>query len=330
MSREAKPPILALVIPCYNEEDVLDATADILQKKMNQWKQEQLIDEKSFCCYVDDGSHDITWEKIKNLTHNGNQGVKLAYNAGQQNALLAGIKHVVDQADCCITLDSDLQDDIEVIPEMIKHYLNNREVVFGIRNDRKTDSFLKRFFANLFYMFAKLLLVDGISNHAEFRLMSKSAMKVIVQFEERHIYLRGLIVSLNFPSAKVFYKRKPRLRGKTKYSIVKLITLALNGITSHSIVPLRFITFLGFIICIASALYALWVITGYKSGYTEPGWASTIVSLYFLGGLIMFSLGITGEYIGKIFLESKKRPMYYVEKTTLSNNKEETEESNTD
>lgn len=307
------PPVLALVVPCFNESGLIESTHKILKKKLKQLAKDKLIDPQSFCCYIDDGSRDETWAKIKKITGKDCHAIKLSFNTGQQNALLAGIRYIVDKVDCCITIDSDLQDDIEVIPEMLKHYTAGKDVVYGVRNDRSSDSFFKRTLANLYYLISPLLGVVGIPNHAEYRLMSKKTLEIVAKFNEYHMYLRGIVFSLDLPSAKVYYTRKPRISGESQYTLVKLCTLALNGITSFSIVPLRIITFLGFLCCFGSIIYTLIVLAGYDANNPVPGWTSLIVSLYFLGGLIMLSLGVVGEYIGKIFLEAKKRPIYVVE-----------------
>lgn len=309
----SSPPVLALVVPCFNEDEVVENTHKILQAKLQQLVKAKLIDKASFCCFVDDGSRDATWEKMNAIAGSHCHVIKLSFNSGQQNALMAGLRYVTDRCDCSITLDLDLQDDIEVIPEMLEHFRKGCEVVYGVRSDRSSDSMAKRNFALLYYRVSQLLGVAGIPNHSEFRLMSKRTLKILGEFNEYHMYLRGIVHSMNLPSAIVYYVRKARQLGETKYTPAKLIALALNGITSFSIIPLRIISVLGIACCCGSVLYAIYVVAGYRVSYSEPGWTSLIVSLYFLGGLIMLSLGVTGEYIGKIFLESKKRPVYVIE-----------------
>ncbi len=315
-------PILALVIPCYNEEEILADSMAIITKHLNEWKLQKLIAPESFCCFVDDGSIDSTWHMLCQQEQKHVRMIKLAHNVGHQNALFAGMVSVADDCDCCISLDSDLQDDINVIPDMIQHYRNGNEVVYGVRNNRSSDSIFKRGFANAFYWVAKKMGMGGIPNHADYRLLSRRALLVIRQYSEQHLYWRGIVPSLNLPSEKVFYTRQARMAGKTKYTIMKMLTLAMNGVTSFSIIPLRFITLLGLLISLISLYFIASLVYNYYSGHSDVvrGWTSLITSLYFLGGLIMFSIGVVGEYIGKIFMQSKNRPLYVVEQQLDGNN----------
>ncbi len=314
VSNHPSLPLLALAIPCYNEEEIISNSMRILNEHLTRWKQDKLIHEDSFFCYVDDGSNDRTWQLLAAETGKHCHAIKLAHNVGHQNALFAGMVYVADRSDCCISLDADLQDDLSVIPEMLARYREGCEVVYGVRTDRSSDSWIKRSFANSYYWLAAKIGIAGIPNHADFRLLSRRALLIIREFREQHLYWRGIVPSLNLPSAKVFYKRQARVAGSSKYTIIKSLALALNGLTSFSIVPLRFITLLGFVISLISFYFICSLIYNYYFDRTAvQGWTSLLVSLYFLGGLIMFSLGITGEYIGKIFIESKKRPLYIVE-----------------
>lgn len=312
------PPLLALVIPCYNEEDILADSLTIIEQQLSEWKQANLVAPNSFCCYVDDGSSDTTWHILTSRAANGGQRrlLKLAHNAGHQNALLAGMSAVAGDCDCCISLDSDLQDDIRIVPEMLQNYRSGSEVVYGVRDDRSSDSLFKRGFANAYYWLAKKAGIAGIANHADYRLLSRRALLVICEYREQHLYWRGIIPSLNLPATKVFYKRQARQAGHSKYTIFRMLALAINGITSFSVLPLRFITFLGLAIFLVSLyLISTTLYNYYYTGEvgTVRGWLSLILSLYMLGGLIMFSIGIAGEYIGKIFIQSKNRPLYIIE-----------------
>lgn len=308
------PPLLALIIPCYNESEILAESMAILGRHLAQWKQERCIDEKSFACYIDDGSTDHTWQILTASAAKDCHAIKLGYNCGTQKAIFAGIVYASTRSDCCITLDADMQDDITVIPEMLMHYRSGCEVVYGVRSDRSSDSWTKRVSANAYYYIAQKLGVADIPNHSDFRLMSRLTMSIVREFREHHLYLRGIVLSLKLPVAQVLYKRKPRIGGQTKYSTVKLITLALNAILSFSTIPLRLVTLLGLIISTASFGFICKAIYDYYvHGPSLTGWTSLLVSIYFLGGLMMLSLGIVGEYIGRIFIESKKRPMYFIE-----------------
>lgn len=308
------PPVLALVLPCHNEEEALPATLQTIADKLRQWKAEGVVAAASFACFVDDGSQDATWRILQSegVAH---WRIRLASNAGQQNATLAGLRAVAERCDCCITVDADLQDDINVIPQMVARFGEGAEVVYGVRNDRASDSFFKRNTAALFYAAQSLMGINAVPQHSEFRLMSRRCLRMLAQYNESHLYMRGIVPSFKLPSARVAYKRLPRMAGQTKYGFFKMVALAVNAILSFSVVPLRFITFLGLAISFCSFAYMAVTIYGYfKHGEAfASGWASLIVSLYFLGGLILLSLGVIGEYIGKIFQESKKRPLYAVD-----------------
>ena len=307
------PPLLALVVPCYNEEEALPIALQTLGQKLQEWKARGVVDGRSFACFVDDGSQDATWQILQN--EGACHRIRLAANAGHQNALFAGLRAVAELADCCVTLDADLQDDVDVIPQMLARFGEGADVVYGARDNRDSDTFFKRNLAGLFYALGRLLGLKTPRHHADFRLMSRRCLRVLAQYDERHLFLRGVVPALNLPSAVVFYARRPRVSGEAKYGFFGLLALAINGITSFSIAPLRFIAGLGFFISllafghIAHTFYVYFV----HGERFVAGWASLIVSLYFLGGLILLALGVVGEYIGKIFEESKKRPLYVVE-----------------
>ena len=295
-------PILALVSPCYNESEIILDSFNAMREKLAEWIKQGLIDEKSFCCFVDDGSEDETWRLLTDALTGPHEAVKLSFNAGHQCALYAGLCHVADSADCSVSLDADLQDDLDVIPEMLTAFAQGVDVVYGVRNKRPDDSFFKRNTAGFFYWLSNYFGVPGLAHHADFRLLSSKAMRVLGGFEERHLYLRGLIPSLKMPSASVRYTRRKRTAGQTKYPTSKMLLLAFNGITSFSVV----ITVFGVLMSCASLILALYFLTGYFfSDDVITGWTSLIVSLYFLGGMILLALGIVGEYIGKVFVKVK-------------------------
>ena len=319
---ESRPPqgeggaVLCLLAPCYNEEEIIAGSVAEMTAKMAQWKKDGVVAEESFCCFVDDGSADKTWQLLADNVRAPHRALKLAYNAGHQNALLAGILHVAEHCDCSVSIDADLQDDLDAVPEMMRARAGGADVVYGVRSSRESDSFFKRNTAALFYKLSSAMGVPGLAHHADFRLLSRKAMRALAAFDERHLYLRGLLPSLKLPSAKVEYARRPRTGGETKYPPGKMLLLAFNGITSFSIMPLRLIALMGFLISAASLAAGLYFFVNkfFYGGEWAQGWASLIVSLYFLGGVILLALGIIGEYVGKIFIESKKRPLFVVER----------------
>ncbi len=311
-------PVCAVIIPCFNEEEVINITCTQLFNVLKNLIETEKIAQSSYICFVDDGSQDRTWEIITELSKNKNTGVevkglKLSRNFGHQAAMLAGLTQ--NEADIFITIDADLQDDINVISQMIDKYLEGFEVVYGVRNDRSSDGFLKRHISQLYYKLAKYLEVEGIFNHADFRLMSKRVVNILRNLKECNIYLRGLVPSLGFKSCSVYFSRKKRIAGTAKYNFFSLSSLAIDGITSFSIKPLRLITVLGFIcFCIAIAM-SIFSIVSYFYLRKVPGWSSLFFSIYLLGGIQLLSIGILGEYIGKIYKETKQRPKFIVEKT---------------
>lgn len=308
--------ILYLVIPCYNEEEVLTDTAGKLDKKMKELMAEGLIDVKSRIIFVNDGSMDLTWKIIEDL-HNKDTlfgGINLTRNRGHQNALLAGLMTVKDDADIVISLDADLQDDINVFEEMLRKNNEGYDVVYGVRNDRKKDSFFKRHTAQMFYKLTNKLGGDLIYNHADFRLMSRRALEGLAQFEEVNLFLRGIVPLIGYPSTIVEYERKERLAGKSKYPLRKMMSFAIEGITSLSIKPMRFVTGMGIFVFLVSIAMMIYAFVSYFTGRVVAGWTSILISVWAIGGMVLLGLGIVGSYIGKIYLETKKRPRYIVEK----------------
>ncbi|WP_461256147.1 glycosyltransferase family 2 protein [Treponema sp. R80B11-R83G3] len=321
MNNKSDKPILAIIIPCYNEQEVLPETAKKLSDTLQQLTSEQIIDKKSTLFFVDDGSSDNTWSLIEKF-HTENpfvfSGIKLSGNRGHQNALLCGLlavkDHPVLSVDAAISIDADLQDDINVISKMIEKYRAGFEIVYGVRSNRETDSFFKRSTAQGFYRFMRFLGVDVVYNHADFRLMGKNALEALAEYGEVNLFLRGIIPMLGFKTGIEYYTRAERMAGTSKYPLKKMIKFAMEGITSFSVKPLRLITLLGVLIFTVSIAMIAYFFVRYFSGHTISGWASIACSLWGIGGLILFSIGIVGEYIGKIYLEAKHRPRYHVEK----------------
>ncbi len=310
-------PRLLLIVPCYNEEEVLPETIHRLTDMLALLKQQQLVS-VGHILIVDDGSTDNTWQMIEAfaLKHKEISGLKLVHNSGHQQALWAGLEYAVDRSDVTISVDADLQDDIRVIPQMLTYYLQGIDIVYGIRKERKSDTFLKRFSAQLFYKVMGSLTGDIIYNHADFRLISNRALQALLQYPERNLFLRGLVSSLGFPSAMVYYDRQKRPAGQSKYPLCKMLSFAAEGITSFSIRPLQGIVLLGLLFILISVGVIIYAIVVYWEGETIPGWTSILVSLWLIGGSMMTAIGIIGEYIGKIYKEVKKRPRYLVDKTT--------------
>lgn len=308
--------ILYLVIPCYNEEEVLRDTADKLCVKMKDMIAREVIASASRIIFVNDGSMDLTWRVICEL-HEADPlfgGINLTRNRGHQNALLGGLLTVKDDADMVISLDADLQDDIDVLEKMVEERSRGYDVVYGVRNNRKKDSFFKRFTAQAFYKITNRLSDKNlIYNHADFRLMSRRAIDGLAQFEEVNLFLRGIVPLIGYPSTTVEYERKERLLGESKYPFRKMLALAIEGITSLSVKPIRIVTFLGALSLLGGIGILIYVLVSYFSGHIVQGWSSILVSLWVIGGILMLSLGIVGEYVGKIYLEAKRRPRYIVE-----------------
>jgi hypothetical protein len=310
------PPIIGVVSPCFNEELVLTNSAIKLNDVISDLKQRTIISQESFIAFIDDGSQDLTWniisENAKKYPYI--KGLKLAKNIGHQNALLAGLLTYKDQADALISIDADLQDDISVLEEMILKFINGSDVVYGVRKERKPDSFFKRNTALLFYKLMKKMRVNLVYNHADFRLCSKRSLNALSQYGEINLFIRGIIPTIGFNQDIVYYNRLERMAGKSKYSVFKMISFAWNGITSFSTYPLRMVTVLGFIIFFLCLLMTGYALIGYYNNNYVPGWLSTVLPMYFLGGIQLFCFGIIGEYIGKIYSEVKQRPRYFIDK----------------
>jgi polyisoprenyl-phosphate glycosyltransferase len=313
------PPVLAVVVPCYNEEDMLPETIMECCRKLDEMQADDIISGESFLLFVDDGSQDNTWSIIEDYSMSDPRvcGLKLARNAGHQHALLAGLATAMELSDCVISIDADLQDDIEAMSEFVLRFLEGNDIVYGVRSQREKDSWFKRVTAVTFYRLMERLGVRIVFNHADYRLMSKRTLRHLMQFHEVNLFLRGLVPLLGFRSAQVTYRRKERRAGESKYPLRKMISFAWNGITSFSVAPIRLVTLAGFLlfsISIAAGLYAL----GAKwSGHAVAGWTSIMISLWFIGALQLICMGLVGEYIGKIYKEVKHRPLYIVEKLLI-------------
>ncbi|MBR6599266.1 MAG: glycosyltransferase family 2 protein [Oscillospiraceae bacterium] len=309
--------ILYMVVPCYNEEAVLHETAKQLKEKYVSLISRELISDKSRIVFVNDGSKDKTWEIITKL-HNDDpdffSGINLAHNSGHQNAVLAGLMTVKDICDMAITMDADLQDDINTIDAMVEKYYEGNQVVYGVRSARDTDTFFKKFTAEGFYKFMKVMGADVVYNHADFRLMSKRVLSELAGFKEVNLFLRGMVPLIGFQSCSVYYERHERFAGESKYPLKKMLAFAINGITSFSTKPLKLITLLGLIMCIISVLTFIWAFIVKLSGQSVTGWSSMMCSIWLIGGLQLFCLGIIGEYVGKIYSEVKQRPRYIIDK----------------
>ena len=305
---------LLIVVPCYNEQEILPQTIEKLSAVIKNLSSKGKIAKNSGILLVNDGSSDNTWDIIKkSYTENDNIiGVNLSSNTGHQNALLAGLEYANKVADFTITIDADLQDDIAVIEQMVDKYLLGFDVVFGVRSDRKNDTFFKRFSANFFYKTMKWLGAKTVDNHADFRLMSNNAVKLLLQYTERNVFLRGLVAQLGLKSDYVYYTRKKRELGETKYPFKKMLSFAWEGITSFSIKPIKLIMALGLLIIFFSIIALIYVLISYFTKDTNPGWASLMISIWFLGGVQLFSIGIVGQYVGKTYIETKQRPRYNI------------------
>lgn len=315
MERE-KNQILYLVIPCYNEQEVLPETSRRLKEKMESLMDLNMISRDSKIMFVNDGSKDRTWEMIEEL-HDQDplyQGVKLSRNRGHQNALLGGLMTAKEYADMVISLDADLQDDIDVIDQFVEKYYEGCDIVYGVRSARTTDTFFKRFTAEGFYKIINLMGGEVVFNHADYRLMSKRALNELANYKEVNLFLRGIVPMIGFKTDVVTYERHERLAGESKYPLKKMLALAVDGITSLSIKPIRFIVFLGFMIFMCSILMLIYSLVQHFLGNTSIGWTSLIVSIWAIGGLQLLAIGVIGEYIGKIYLETKERPRYIIEK----------------
>ena len=309
-------PIIGVVSPCYNEELVINETANRLHNIITRLADNNIISQSSFIAFIDDGSKDTTWLKITtNATTLSNiKGLKLVSNVGSQNALLAGLLTFKDEADALISIDADLQDDINVLEEMILKFCEGTDVVYGVRKERSTDSFFKKNSALLFYGLMQRMKVNIIHNHADYRLCSSRVLNALAEFDEVNLFLRGIIPSIGFNHDVVYYNRQERFAGESKFSFSKMVSFAWNGITSFSNYPLRLVSIIGFAIFFLCLVMSGYAIFGLFLGHVVPGWLSTVLPMYFLGGVQLFCFGILGEYIGKIYLEVKKRPRYFIDK----------------
>ena len=311
---------LTIVVPCYNEEEVLPETVKELGEILNKLIQENLINQDSKILFVDDGSKDNTWKLIKEYeeTNNHVTGIKFSRNYGHQNALIAGMTVAVKKSDMIITIDADLQDDVNAIFEMVRKYHEGTDVVYGVRNSRETDTIFKRRTALAFYKLMELLGVNMVPNSADYRLLSKRAVEGLLEFHERNIFLRGMVPLVGYRSDKVYYARKERFAGTSKYPLKKMIKFAMDGITSFSTVPIKLIMNLGLFLVVIGIILFAYTIVQKILGHVNAGWSSLMVSIWVLGGVQLICLSIIGEYIGKIFTEVKQRPRYTLEEDDYS------------
>ncbi|MBR1770141.1 MAG: glycosyltransferase family 2 protein [Bacteroidales bacterium] len=314
-----KDTILYVVVPCYNEKEVLGETSFRLKEKLVSLIDAGKISSQSRILFVNDGSKDNTWDMIKEL-HKDDvvfSGISLSRNRGQQNALLAGLMTAKDCADAVISMDADLQDDINAIDAMLEKYEEGFDIVYGVRSSRKTDTFFKKNTALAFYRMMNFLGTETVYNHAEYRLMTKRALEGLSEFKEVNLFLRGMVPMVGYKSTTVEYERAERFAGESKYPLKKMLALSVDGITSLSIKPIKFITTLGFVIALVSLVALIYTLVKYMMGQTIIGWSSIVISVWFLGGLQLLSIGVIGEYIGKIYKETKHRPRYIISESLL-------------
>lgn len=305
---------LIIIVPCYNEQEVLPHTHAVLTAMLRRLTGEGRASEGQVL-YVDDGSRDRTWSLISTYAAESPLacGLKLAHNVGHQQALWAGLEWAAAHADASVSIDADLQDDVEVIPEMVDYFGRGIDVVFGVRRERRTDTWFKRSTALAFYRMMRAMHTGVVYNHADFRLLSRRAMQALVTYPERNLFLRGMVSAMGFPSAMVYYDRSERQAGESKYPLRRMLAFALDGITSFSVRPLQLITWLGMLFMLIAGCAIVYGLVAYFEGRTITGWTSLIVSLWFIGGAILLACGIIGEYVGKIYTEVKRRPRYFVE-----------------
>jgi len=309
---------LAIVVPCYNEEAVLPETTKQLTSLLDTLVDSNIVASDSFVLYINDGSRDNTWLLISAF-HDENKyikGVNLAGNVGHQNALWAGLHIAKDMADVIVSIDADLQDDVNAIKEMVKKYHEGCDIVYGVRNERKTDTWFKKNTALLFYKLMNILGTKTVYNHADFRLMSKRAVEYLLQFKERNLFIRGLVPLVGYQTANVYYNRSERFAGESKYPLSKMLNFAIDGITSFSVKPIRLILLLGVVFLFIAFCVLCWIVYSYSTGNVVRGWSSLMLSIWFCSGCLLIGLGVVGEYIGKIYIESKERPQYNI-KTLL-------------
>lgn len=308
-------PILGIIVPCYNEQDVIDDTATTLSQLLTSLKEKDKVGDKSFIAFIDDGSRDHTWERIMKLSGQFSciKGLRLSGNRGHQIALIAGLEYYNEYADALISIDADLQDDVMVMEQMIKEYTEGVDIVYGVRNKRQNDTLFKRYTAVFFYKLMLFLGVNIIDNHADYRLTSRKVIEGLKLYTEENIFLRGIFPLMGFKSSSVFYERAKRKAGVSKYPFGKMLGFALDGITSFSIKPLRLVMVVGFLVFLTSLVMSGYILLSRYYFNVIPGWSSLILSIYFLGGIQLFSIGILGEYLGKIYREVKRRPRYFIE-----------------
>lgn len=318
-------PTLYIVIPCYNEEAVLPLTCELFKHKLTKLMEEEKVAKNSRVLFVNDGSKDNTWEIITNLSFQWEnfEGVCLSRNRGHQNALLAGLFEAKKHADVTISIDCDGQDDINAMDAMIDDFVSGIDIVYGVRSKRTTDTWFKRTTAEGFYKVMKLLGADVVFNHADYRLMSKRALEGLFQFNEVNLFLRGLVPLVGYKFSSVYYERNERMAGESHYPLKKMMAFAFDGITSLSIKPIRLITTLGFIVSVLSAIAILWILFTKLFGFTVTGWSSMAAAIFFMGGIQLLCLGVIGEYIGKIYNETKQRPRFIISESTLDREEKE-------
>ena len=317
MNEDKKQPIVAVVLPCYDESLVLDSSAHRILDLLREMTCEGLVSAESVLLMVDDGSRDNTWDTIKQISAQNvlSHGVKLSSNRGHQNALLAGMERALDRfgADAVITIDADLQDDPNVMKQMIHLMNEGNDVVLGVRKSRTSDSFFKRTTSHMFYRFMSWLGADVVYNHADYRLLSRRAVEAVLQYGERNMFLRGIVNQMGFRQAKVYYDRTARTAGETKYPFKKMVNFAIDGITSFSVKPVRMVLGLGLLFILMAVFQLVYVLYSYFSNVAVSGWSSLMLSLWFVGGCILLSLGVIGEYVAKIYIETKQRPRFHIE-----------------
>lgn len=313
MKENRQRPLLAIVLPCYNEEAIILQTVRTLTHLLDGYKEAGLIAAESFLLFVDDGSRDNTLALLRGAAGRTIRVLRLARNVGHQHALLAGMHHVTGKVDAMISMDADLQDDTSSIKEMIVKYSEGAHIVYGIRSSRESDTAYKRGTALLFYRLMKRMGISLIYNHADYRLLSNTALQEFGKYREVNLFLRGIFPKMGFTSAEVYYDRQTRQAGDSKYPFRKMLSLAVNGITSFSNVPLKLIAWTGFSIFVVTVILSLWVLWVVLRGDAVPGWASITLPIYFLGGIQLLALGILGEYVSKIYMETKQRPRYHIE-----------------
>jgi len=322
-------PVLTIVVPCFNEEEVFSKTASELSRVLQDLIGDFLIAESSKILFVDDGSKDQTWNMIEDESERNSfvKGLKLSRNVGHQNALIAGLETANKHSDCVVSIDADLQDDLNVIRTFVEKLSEGYDVVYGVRDSRTTDTYFKRTTAVGFYRFMERIGIKLVPNHADFRLMNKRALDELFKYKEINVFLRGLVPLVGFTTTKVYYDRKERFAGESKYPFKKMLSFAFDGITSFSVVPIRFITFLGFLSVIISFVAGGYAFVQKILGHTESGWASLIISIWLVGGLQLMGIGMIGEYIGKIYQEVKRRPRYSVETDMFSSHEMDKQEN---